>query len=81
MIMKTFDVVTGILLVIGGFNWGLIGFFNFNLIAAIFGEGSALSHVIYALVGLSALYEIGCFTFGLKSTRERWCHTMAKAKP
>lgn len=79
--MKTLDVITGILLVIGGLNWGLIGFFNFNLVAAIFGEGSAISHVIFALVGLSALYEIGSFTFGFKSTQDRWCHTMAKVKP
>lgn len=78
--MKTLDIITGILLLIGGLNWGLIGFFNFNLVAAIFGEGSALSHVIFALVGLSALYEIGSFTFGFKSAKDRWCHTMAEAK-
>lgn len=78
--MKTFDIIASVLLVIGGINMGLIGFFGFNLLAAIFGEGSAIYHVIYALVGLSALYDIGSLTFGLKATQERWCHTMAEVK-
>lgn len=46
------------LLIIGGINWGLIGFFNWNLVAAIFGDMTALSRIIYALVGLAAIYEI-----------------------
>ncbi len=78
--MKTVDIVSSVLLVIGGINMGLIGFFSFNLLAAIFGEGSAINHVIYALVGLSALYDISSLTFGLKATQERWCHTMVEAK-
>lgn len=41
-----------VIALIGAINWGLIGFFNWNLVAAIFGEGSALSRVIYALVGI-----------------------------
>lgn len=48
------------LLIIGGINWGLIGFFHFDLVAFIFGEMSWLSRIIYALVGISALY---CCTF------------------
>lgn len=44
------------LLVIGGINWGLVGLFAFDLVAAIFGEMSAASRVVYTLVGLSALY-------------------------
>ncbi|HEU5121756.1 MAG TPA: DUF378 domain-containing protein [Candidatus Saccharimonadales bacterium] len=43
------------LIIIGGLNWGLIGFFDFNLVDALFGEGSAIARVVYALVGLSAL--------------------------
>ena len=43
------------LIIIGGLNWGLIGFFDFNLVDALFGEESALSRIIYALVGLSAV--------------------------
>ena len=44
------------LLIIGGLNWGLIGFFNFDLVKAIFGDMTFLSRTIYSLVGLSALY-------------------------
>lgn len=50
------DWLALVLLIVGGLNWGLIGFFNFDLVASIFGEGSGISRVIYALVGLSALY-------------------------
>ena len=78
--MKVLDVVVTALLLIGAINWGLVGFFGFNLVAAIFGEASALSRVIYAVVGLAALYEIGCFTFGLKETQQRWCETFASSK-
>ena len=56
--MKTLNLVTLILTIIGGINWGLVGFANFDLVAAIFGDGSGLSRLIYALVGLSALYQI-----------------------
>ena len=53
---KTFLVVA----IIGAVNWGLIGFFNFNLVDAIFGGGSAeetsgFSRVVYALVGVAGL--------------------------
>lgn len=50
-----------ILLLIGGINWGLIGLFQFNLIGAIFGEMHAITRIIYVLVGLAALYKIGCW--------------------
>ena len=48
-----------ILLIIGGINWGLVGFFNYNLVSAVFG-GSLLiiSRIIYAVVGLAGLYAI-----------------------
>lgn len=44
-----------ILVLIGAINWGLIGFFNFDLVAAIFGPMSVLSRAVYSLVGLSAI--------------------------
>lgn len=47
-----------ILLLIGGLNWGLVGFFEWNFIDTIFGFGSTLSRVVYSLVGISALYRI-----------------------
>ncbi len=54
--MKALNWVTFILVVIGGINWGLVGFFGFDLVAAIFGDASFLSRLIYDLVGLSAIY-------------------------
>jgi uncharacterized membrane protein YuzA (DUF378 family) len=56
--MKTLNLITLILIIVGGLNWGLVGVANFDLVAAIFGEGSLLSRLVYALVGLSALYQI-----------------------
>lgn len=47
--------------VIGALNWGLIGFFNFNLVAWIFGSGALLSRIIYALVGICGLYLLTFF--------------------
>ena len=66
--LKSLDVISWILLVIGGINWGLIGFFEFNLVSALFGEMTILTRFIYALVGLSALYEL----VTLKRIQERW---------
>lgn len=47
-----------VLVIIGALNWGLVGLFNFNLVAAIFGSLSALSRIIYVLVAASGLYLI-----------------------
>lgn len=46
--------------IIGAINWGLIGFFQFDLIAAIFGgQGAALSRIIYGIVGIAGLMNLG----------------------
>ena len=55
--MKRIDVVAAVLLVVGGLNWGLVGAAQFDLVAALFGELSPLSRVVYLLVGVSALYQ------------------------
>ena len=55
--MKKIDVLAAVLLVVGGLNWGLVGFANFDLVASLFGAGSPLAKVVYSLVGLSALYQ------------------------
>ncbi|MCL2575783.1 MAG: DUF378 domain-containing protein [Defluviitaleaceae bacterium] len=50
------------LVIIGAVNWGLVGFFQFDLIAAIFGGMSSwVSRIIYALIGLSGLYSLTFF--------------------
>jgi uncharacterized protein len=77
--MKTLDVIAAVLLVVGGLNWGLVGVAHFDLVATIFGmkfgETSALSSVVYALVGLSALYQALSF----KGIQHRWGQESAPA--
>ncbi|MDN4072405.1 MULTISPECIES: DUF378 domain-containing protein [Fictibacillus] len=56
------------LVIIGAINWGLIGFFQFDLVAAVFGgQDAALSRIVYGLVGLSGLY---CLTLLFKPSHE-----------
>lgn len=58
---KGLDYTLLALVIIGAVNWGLIGFFRFDLVAFLFGEMSWLSRIIYALVGISGLYLISAF--------------------
>lgn len=67
--MKILDVIAAVLLVVGGLNWGLVGFFQFDLVAVIFGgQGALLSRIIYALVGLSAVFQ----ALQWKAIQHRW---------
>lgn len=59
--MKVLDYIALILVIIGAVNWGLIGFFQFNLVDTLFGTMSMFSRIIYALVGISGLYCISFF--------------------
>ena len=52
------DIVALILIIIGAINWGLIGFFRFDLIASLFGQLSAISRIIYAIVGIAGIYSL-----------------------
>lgn len=63
--LSAFDWVALALLVIGGINWGLVGLFQFDLVAEIFGGSDAIvSRIIYTLVGLSAVFvAIDAFSF------------------
>lgn len=56
--MKILDTIALLLVIIGAINWGLIGIFNFNLVETIFGGFSAISRIIYGLVGLAGLWSI-----------------------
>ncbi|HEX2493004.1 MAG TPA: DUF378 domain-containing protein [Steroidobacter sp.] len=56
--MKALNLLTLILVIVGGLNWGLVGFADFDLVAALFGERSVLARAVYVLVGLSAVYQI-----------------------
>ena len=66
--MKTVDIIAAVLLVVGGLNWGLVGAANLDLVAALFGHGSALAAVVYVLVGIAALYQI----VSLRGIQRRW---------
>lgn len=59
--MKTLDYIALILVVIGAINWGLIGFFEFDLVKAIFGDMTWVSRIIFALVGIAGLYSLSFF--------------------
>ena len=56
--LGTLSVVAVVLLIIGGLNWGLVGLLNFDLVAALFGQMTALSRLIYILVGISAIIAL-----------------------
>jgi uncharacterized membrane protein YuzA (DUF378 family) len=62
--VKGLNIIALALIIIGGVNWGLVGLFDFDLVGAIFGNSatvgdrSALSRIIYILVGLAALWGI-----------------------
>ena len=68
--LNAFDWVALVLLIVGGINWGLVGFFGFDLVAAIFGEMTAVSRIVYALVGLSAIYVAAVSPFLAHRARE-----------
>lgn len=59
--MKAIDYIALALVVIGAVNWGLIGFFGFDLVRVIFGDMSLLSRIIYALVGICGLYALSYY--------------------
>ncbi len=55
MKLNIWDIITLVLVIIGGLNWGLVGLLNFNLVTSILGTGM-LAKLVYDLVGLSAIY-------------------------
>ena len=56
--MKVVDKIALVLVIIGAINWGLIGLFRFDLVAAIFGEMSVISRIVYGLVGVAGIWTI-----------------------
>jgi hypothetical protein len=53
--MKLIHSLAMILVIIGALNWGLVGLFQFDLVAAIFGSASMLSRLVYSIVGLAGI--------------------------
>jgi uncharacterized membrane protein YuzA (DUF378 family) len=70
--MKLIDVVAAVLVVVGALNWGLVAVARFDLVAAVFGlsfgEVSALTAVVYGLVGVAGLYQ----ALFWKRVQSRW---------
>lgn len=56
--MNALDWIAMVLLIVGGLNWGLVGLFQYDLVAALFGTNMPFTRVVYAVVGLAALYSI-----------------------
>lgn len=57
--MRTINIITLFLVIIGGLNWGLVGLFEFDLVAALFGgQDSAPARIVYVLVGISAVWQL-----------------------
>ena len=54
--------------IIGCLNWGLVGLFDFNLVEYLFGDGTILTRIVYVLVMISGLIDIGIFTKNLENT-------------
>lgn len=65
--MKTLNIITLVLVIVGGLNSGLVGLFNFDLVAALFGAGSALARLAYVLVGVSAAWQLVPLLSAIKS--------------
>jgi len=65
--MKILNILTLFLIIVGGVNWGLVGLFGFDLVAAIFGAGSALARLVYIVVGLSAVWQLVPFASAFAS--------------
>ena len=65
--MKSIHVTAFVLLVVGGFNWALIGLFGFNLVEAVFGGVPWLERLVYVLVGVAAIV--------LMATHKKECRT------
>lgn len=54
--LNILDIISFILVIVGALNWGMVGLLNFDLVAAIFGDMSALSRIVYSLVGVAGVY-------------------------
>lgn len=56
--MRTINLITLVLLVVGGLNWGAVGLFEYDIVAQIFGDMTPAARIVYVLVGLSAFWQI-----------------------
>ena len=59
--MKTLQRIALVLTIIGALNWGLIGLFDFNLVTALFGANNVVSRIIYSLIAIAGIINVGLF--------------------
>ena len=73
--MKSLDVIAATLVVVGALNWGLVGLFGFDLVATLLGQATALSRILYILVGVSGAFQ----AVQWKAIQRRWTGQPAMA--
>ena len=69
--MRILDSIALVFVVIGAINWGLIGFFQYDLVSNLFGLNTMLTRIVFALVGICGLYAISFFGRDREVTREK----------
>jgi uncharacterized membrane protein YuzA (DUF378 family) len=69
LVMSALDYIAMALLIIGGLNWALVGLFDVDVVASLFGAGSPASRMVYVLIGIAALYSIWT---AIKMSRSRY---------
>ncbi len=68
--MSAMDYIAMVLLIVGGLNWAMVGLFNVDLVATLFGPGTTASRVVYILVGAAAMYSI--YTMAKMSSHKKY---------
>lgn len=59
VLMRAINIITLLLVIVGGLNWGLVGLFQFDLVATLFGgQDALLARIVYILVGVSAVWQL-----------------------
>ncbi|HSS65971.1 MAG TPA: DUF378 domain-containing protein [Gammaproteobacteria bacterium] len=66
--MKFIDVLAAVLVVVGALNWGLVGLFRYDLVAAVLGDATALTRLVYVVVGVAGLFQ----ALQWKAIHHRW---------
>ena len=69
--MRAINSITLLLVIVGGLNWLLVGLFDFDLVAALFGDMSPLSRIVYVFVGISAIVQLAPLFQGLSASDTR----------
>ena len=59
--METLEKIALVFTIIGALNWGLVGIFDFNLVTALFGDMTMLTRIVYIIVALAGLINLGIF--------------------